>query len=201
MSSQGDKEMTTFYIVRHGQTENNLHGRLSGWLDTPLTNEGRLNARTAARKLQGVHIDFIVASDLGRAMGTAEIIARELGLDPEVIKPYEALREVNYGMYGNAPIVDYPRLHPEENAGFTPPGGESLIHMQTRVLHCIEKLAAEHPGKTILMAAHDGTINAIRAAHTKENIGVVDAVGANPHDIVARFTCSGGKITTFEEKR
>jgi broad specificity phosphatase PhoE len=32
--------MNKFYLVRHGETENNRAKRLSGWIDTPLTDTG-----------------------------------------------------------------------------------------------------------------------------------------------------------------
>ena len=33
-------KLNAFYIVRHGETENNRAKRLSGWIDTPLTDTG-----------------------------------------------------------------------------------------------------------------------------------------------------------------
>ncbi|XRD26583.1 histidine phosphatase family protein [Lysinibacillus fusiformis] len=33
--------MTTFYLVRHGETQWNQEQRLQGWLDSPLTDNGR----------------------------------------------------------------------------------------------------------------------------------------------------------------
>ncbi len=39
--------MTMFYICRHGETENNKNRLLSGWIDTPLTEEGVQNALSA----------------------------------------------------------------------------------------------------------------------------------------------------------
>lgn len=68
--------MTTFYICRHGQTENNKNHRFSGWLDSPLTEQGVRDAEAAAMKLSGIQFDKIVASDLGRATSTANIIVR-----------------------------------------------------------------------------------------------------------------------------
>ena len=68
--------------------------------------------------------------------------------------------------------------------------------MQQRVIACVQRLSADNPGKTILLVAHDGTINAVNAAFLKESIGIVDS-SRNSHDFVAKFTISGGKITTF----
>lgn len=190
--------MVTFYICRHGQTENNKNNRLSGWIDTPLTEEGVKNAASAAAKLQGKHIDNIVSSDLGRAFTTAYIIARVIGYGDE-IERLRGLREVSYGELANIPVGDYPKLTPQENAVYVPRGGESLKQMQERVLTCIDNIARAHPDRTILIATHDGPINAVRSAHTGEDIGLVDVAGMNSHDFVGKFTYDNDKIVSFEE--
>ncbi len=190
--------MTTFYICRHGETENNQNNILSGWIDTPLTEKGIENAHTTASKLRGVTLDKIVSSDLGRAIATANIILKDCALALQLEQCMD-LREVNYGNLANTPVNEYPRLSPTDNARFIPSGGESLTQMQLRVLACINKLAEQNPEQTILIVAHDGTINAVRAAFEHENIGMVDAASNNGHDFVARFTLNGSTIDTFTE--
>ena len=63
--------MTTFLIVRHGETDWNVAGRLQGWRDSPLTATGRAQAAAVAARLAGEPIDALVASDLGRTQATA----------------------------------------------------------------------------------------------------------------------------------
>jgi broad specificity phosphatase PhoE len=189
--------MTTFYICRHGETENNKARILSGWIDSPLTDLGVQNATSAASKLRGIHIDKIVSSDLGRAFISAYIIARRLGFGEE-IERLSALREVNYGDLTNQPYANYPNLTLDENSVYAPPNGESLVAMQERVLSCVAELAKMFPDKTILIIAHDGAINAIRASFDTETMGEADTVH-NPHDLVIRFNCIEGKITSFTE--
>lgn len=101
--------MTTFYICRHGETENNKRKRLMGWTDTPLTEEGKLNAKSSASKLKAIHIDQIVSGDLGRAFATAYIISRQLGYSSD-IEMSAGLREMNYGDLANQPYGAYPIL-------------------------------------------------------------------------------------------
>lgn len=189
--------MITFYIVRHGQTENNKYHRFSGWIDTPLTEEGTHNAISAALKLKDISFDKIISSDLGRAFVTAYIISRELGYTAEIERVPD-LREVNYGDLANKPHADYPDLAPPQNADYVVPGGESLVQMQTRVLSYLNTLNSNNNDKTILIAAHDGTINAIRASFTGENIGIADQTH-NAHDFVGRFGYENGKVVSFEE--
>jgi broad specificity phosphatase PhoE len=46
--------MNTFLIARHGETYNNQVKRLSGWIDTPLTEKGLIPADTVLKKLKPI---------------------------------------------------------------------------------------------------------------------------------------------------
>jgi broad specificity phosphatase PhoE len=190
--------MTIFYICRHGETENNKAQRFSGWIDTPLTETGIKDAESSANKLALITLDKIVSSDLGRAFTTAYIILRKLGYAGDIDR-LSGLREVNYGNFGNQPYSVYPQMTPLENADFISPNGESLRQMQDRVLACLKDISQKYEGKTVLIAAHDGTVNAIRASFTNEDIGIADGTH-NAHDFVAKFEYESGKVTSFDEQ-
>ena len=68
------------YLVRHGETEWNAQGRFQGCLDSPLTPNGREQARQIgmllARVLEGYRGVTMHVSPLGRACETAEIIRK-----------------------------------------------------------------------------------------------------------------------------
>ncbi|MBC7581266.1 histidine phosphatase family protein [Aeromicrobium sp.] len=193
--------MTTFYLCRHGQTENNLHDRLSGWIDTPLTEEGLRNAAQAAAKLRTIAFDKIVSSDLGRSFTPAYLRARHLHYAGE-IERYKGLREINYGnVIANMLVADVVEQFPHElvDVDFVPPGGESLCQMQQRVMACLQQIAAANPHSTIILISHDGTMNALYASFAGLDFGAVAATRYNEHNFVARITYDGDKITTFEE--
>ena len=189
--------MTTFYICRHGESENNKRGRLMGWIDTPLTEAGKQNAKSSAVKLKNIHFDKIVASDLGRTFMTAYIIARQLGYASD-IEALSGLREMNFGDLANQPYSAFPTLSPSEKANYIPPNGESLSQMQQRVLDCVNLLSTKYAGQTVLIVAHDGTINAIRASYSQNDMGHEDDMH-NAHDFVAKFEGSDGQIKSFDE--
>lgn len=189
--------MITFYVCRHGQTLNNKIGKFAGHIDTPLTEEGIENAHSTARKLAGVHIDSIISSDLGRAFATAYIISRDIGYTDEIQRT-ASLREINYGELAHKTYDAYPEITPEKNTNFVAPGGESLAQMQARVLTWIADFANANSGEmSVLLVAHDGTINAINAAYLGQSIGRVDADSHNAHDFVARFKYDSGAFTEF----
>lgn len=187
--------MTTYYICRHGKTENNKNRRLSGWIDAPLTEEGVKHAVSASKKLNGLTFDAVIASDLGRAFVTAYIITQQLGITDEILRN-NGLREMNYGDLANVPYDAYPVLTPEENAVFVSPNGESLNFMQQRVMNTIAKLSLAYEGKTALLVAHDGTINAIRASFSGENMGIADLTN-NAHDSVTKFEYTD-RVVSFD---
>ena len=189
--------MTTFYICRHGETENNKNKRLMGWIDTPLTDEGIKNAASSVAKIRDIHFDKIMSSDLGRAFTTVYLISRELGYTSN-IERLPDFREVNYGDLANLPYEAYPELSALENATYIPPNGESLTQMQTRVMARINAISTENEGKTILIVAHGGPINAIYASFARENIGTADATH-HAHDFVAKFEYDDGKVISFDE--
>src|SRR3989338_844655 len=93
--------MTTFYIVRHGQTEHNINNIMQGFtVDSPLTKKGQEQAEKIGKELSHIHFDEVFSSDLTRAKRTAEIITLERKL---AIKTTEALREQCYGKYEGQP--------------------------------------------------------------------------------------------------
>ena len=73
--------MLVLHFVRHGETSWNRQGLIQGVSDVPLSGVGREQAGTLARELAVRPIGAIYASDLRRAIETAEPLARTLGID------------------------------------------------------------------------------------------------------------------------
>lgn len=193
--------MNTFYIARHGETENNRARRLSGWIDTALTEKGLEPTQAALEKLKTLpKIDAIYASDMGRAFITAYVIARGLNLTGEIIRK-PGLREVNYGdaanMLSTEAYQSYPQL--DRDTHYTPPNGESLDHMQKRVFQTIAEIDAQHQDATLLIVAHSGVMAALNAGHQGIDFGQHNISEAYPHEFIGKFTYGNGEITSFQE--
>jgi broad specificity phosphatase PhoE len=90
------------FLVRHGETEYNLVGRVQGRLDSSLTPRGLIQAEAIGRRLKTMISrteDWRVeSSPLGRAVATAEIIRTHTGISSEVAVD-DRLREVSLGSW------------------------------------------------------------------------------------------------------
>jgi broad specificity phosphatase PhoE len=148
---------TTFYFIRHGESEANAAQKFAGQTDSPLTETGRRQAKAVAAALAGVRFDRVVSSDLSRAHHTAVAIAERQGLPVET---FRELREVDMGEAAGRDFEDA-RKHPdwhEEHGNFLQwPGGESLDEALSRVTGVLHRLIAESPGATICVVGHGGT--------------------------------------------
>jgi probable phosphoglycerate mutase len=141
--------LTTFALIRHGQTDWNAQRRLQGSTDIPLNDIGRSQARDTAAALAGDAWDAIVSSPLGRAAETAELIAAGLGLS--VARHVPELTERSFGPaegLQDGPELDALRIP----GGFR--GAESEDDAADRGLGALEALAAEFRGGRVLVVAH-----------------------------------------------
>ena len=87
------------YGIRHGESETNLSHHWTGWNDVNLTDKGRQDAARAGEMLKGIDFDAIYASDLTRALNTAQIALP--GCPPKITP---LLREINVGDLAGNPI-------------------------------------------------------------------------------------------------
>lgn len=145
--------LTTFALVRHGQTDWNAQRRLQGSTDIPLNDVGRGQARDAVAALSGHEWDAIVSSPLSRAAETANLIAAGLGLS--VARRVPELAERSFGPAEGlqaGPELDALRI---PGGGFR--GAESEDEAASRGLASLEALAEEFRGGRVLVVAH-GTL-------------------------------------------
>ncbi len=148
---------TTLILVRHGETDWNREHRLQGWADPPLNADGREQARALAASIRGEPISSVVTSDLRRATETAAIVAAAIGA---TVSEDVGLREVDLGSWSG-------RLW-SEIEGTTRPDGESRDAHRARVVAAVDRIAAAHGGRSVLVVSHGGSIGALVAHVTGE---------------------------------
>jgi broad specificity phosphatase PhoE len=107
----------TIFLVRHGETEWNRARRYQGWGDSPLTARGVAQAEAIGHRLRALPeaaAAEIVASPIGRARRTAEIIAECLGRTAP-LRFDERLREISLGSWDG---LDRAEIHSRMGANF-----------------------------------------------------------------------------------
>ena len=164
--------MSTLVLLRHGQSQWNLENRFTGWVDVPLTENGRAEARRAGKLLKGLRIRFDRAytSVLSRAIETFSIVQSELGQHALTVIQDAALNERHYGdlqglnkdetrkKFGEEQVKRWRRSY-----DVAPPNGESLKDTAARTLPYFESriLPDLKAGKNVLVAAHGNSLRSI----------------------------------------
>jgi broad specificity phosphatase PhoE len=140
--------MITLYIVRHGQTVDNLENRIQGHTDSPLTELGVWQAEAVADRLASESFAAIYSSDLGRAVRTAEIVASRHSL---LVNTTPLLRELNLGVAQGLTKDEFAERWPDEyrlwgldSTKHRPPGGESIESIIERCREFIAQVTRSH---------------------------------------------------------
>lgn len=151
-----NSSMTRISIVRHGQTDWNLHKRIQGSTDIPLNHTGRAEAAETGVRLRERTWDAIVASPLARAEETARIIAGELGLSAP-----ETLADITERHHGEIEGLTFSERQARFPDGVPVPGLESRQDVLDRVLPALGRIADQHQGRSVLVISHGGVIGTL----------------------------------------
>ncbi|WP_439113050.1 histidine phosphatase family protein [Hydrogenophaga sp.] len=164
-------QVTRILAVRHGETAWNRDTRIQGHTDIALNDHGRWQAQQLAQALREEPIAAFYASDLSRAHETAQAVAT---LHKRQVSTHTGLRERCFGRFEGHTWKDLETRWPEDalawrkrEPDFAPPGGESLVQLQARVVTAVTELAARHPGEQVLMVAHGGVLDILYRAATR----------------------------------
>ncbi|HVS78978.1 MAG TPA: histidine phosphatase family protein [Candidatus Saccharimonadales bacterium] len=162
--------MKKLYFVRHGLSEMNKSGHYAGRTNTPLAEEGRIQAQKAGEKAKKLDIDLIVSSPLSRALETAQIIADEIGYPPNKIMVNDILQERSWGDWEGR------RFRPIKEDEFDKiPNAEKsheLISRAEKALRFLESLPVEN----ILVVSH-GTFGRALRHHIIDDMPFVAEAG------------------------
>lgn len=103
------------YLVRHGQTDWNLAGKIQGHADIALNDTGRAQAESVAEYLAEKEVDEIYCSSMKRAVETASILAERLGKPAYMT---DGLREMGYGVCEGLTMKEIEEQFPQELAAW-----------------------------------------------------------------------------------
>jgi alpha-ribazole phosphatase len=142
--------MTTLVLCRHAE-EGNAE-----------------QARALAEGLSGLTLAAVYTSPLGRAVETARGVASLHGLSPIEVNE---LREIEFGDAAGLSFDEFPTdlqqglLQTAAEVRF--PGGETFAELQHRVCGAVDRIVPAHPGRTLVVVSHAGSIRAALARWLK----------------------------------
>jgi probable phosphoglycerate mutase len=159
-------------LIRHGETDWNAERRLQGHLDIALNVQGVRQADALGRALRGVELDAVFASDLRRALQTAQAVAGPKGM---AVKIDPALRERCYGAFEGLRHADIQLRYPQHYAAWQardadarfPKGereAETLREFTERAVGAIMRLVATADCRRMAIVTHGGVLECIYRA-------------------------------------
>jgi len=205
--------MTRLIVIRHGQSVANKEDKFAGHSDFDLSELGHKQAELAAEYIKkNFKIDVAYASDLLRAYNTALPTAKAFGI--EVI-PSTELREIYAGEWEGMPFPEVAEKYTAEFINWRDnfegaycPGGETVRQVRDRVCAFVRRIAKEHDGKTVLIAAHATPVRAIHCEADKScdkyvgnaSINIFDCDGENFFEVKTGIVEHLGDLQTYLPK-
>lgn len=138
------------YLARHGETAWSLTGQHTGLTDLPLTDHGKLNARSLHNRLSGLRFAKVFSSPLQRALCTCELagFADAVEIDRDLL-------EWDYGEYEGRRGADIRKERPDWQLFRDGcPGGEAPEQVAERADRVVSKIRAINDDILIFSSGH-----------------------------------------------
>jgi broad specificity phosphatase PhoE len=158
------------FLVRHGETAENVKMSYLGIRDEPLNETGQWQAHRLAEALSQIPLRLIVSSPLRRAADTAGKIQEASGIE---LRKDARLAEGSFGYWEGRTRDEVLKLGTrdaellarwEMDPACAPPGGESIESLQKRMVGLVEELNRDFSDTSVALVSHVGPIKALLAA-------------------------------------
>lgn len=149
------------YLIRHGQTDWNVAGKIQGSTDIPLNETGKRQAACLAKGMEKRPVSRVFTSTLSRAYETARAIG-----DSQNVPVYGLfeLQEVNYGYWEGLTMEEIEQRYPKELQQWylspvevAPPGGETQTQVYERCKAAINRILEQGDGD-VAVVSHGATV-------------------------------------------
>ncbi|KKP74674.1 MAG: Isoleucine-tRNA ligase [Parcubacteria group bacterium GW2011_GWC1_35_21] len=169
LKSKTKKSGNKYFVMRHGEAENNVLKVCSSAPDNihHLTEKGKKQVTEAVKSLVDKNIDMIFASSFLRTEETTNIIKKVINFPSQNIKIDSRLVELNDGIFADGPIQKVHDFFKNNNLSKydgAPEGGESLVDVKKRVGEFIYEIDRKYQNKNILIITHEDTVWALFSA-------------------------------------
>jgi len=155
------------YVITHCETCYNRKGIFTGRVNSILTKHGHDHAKHLAEKLKNYQIDLAYTSPLTRNRQTLKHILKYHKKTPTIVD--SRIIERDYGELARKSKNKYQQEHPDlypvyhRSYRIAPPGGESMIQVEKRVLSFLDEVLTKMKTDNInvLIVAHKNSIRPI----------------------------------------
>ena len=157
--------MVKLILVRHALTVDNQKSRLSGHIDSSISEEGKEQIDKITNYLKDFDIDKIYTTTSSRTKDTVKKLSELKSI--EIIEK-ESLKEISFGDFEGLTFDEIKDKYPKEfqdmiekGYEYKYPNGESLIDSYNRVCIELDNIISNNDNRTILICSHGGTIRNI----------------------------------------
>ncbi|MBO3752693.1 histidine phosphatase family protein [Streptosporangiaceae bacterium NEAU-GS5] len=189
-------------LMRHAETDYFAEPHIVHSNDTPLTGQGRVQARAAAVVLEGLAFDRVVTSGTLRTMETARIV---VGDRFEPIESWAEFREIESGSLASLSSTARNEVFDSFLKGVAAPdstlfGGETVGELLDRITSTMERLQRDDTWKSILLVSHGVANRAILSwalmngkkkvlfGNLEQAFACINIVDFIDHDLVVRLS-------------
>ena len=167
------------YLIRHGQTDWNLEGKIQGRHDVSLNETGSKQAELLAMGMDKRPVVQIFSSRQKRALETAQAVGRRQHVAVTVI---DGLEEGEFGEWEGKTWDEISREYPEEfkvwctePAEIVPPGGESRPQIYRRIGNALKEILRRSRGD-IAIVSHGAALAYMVSLMLEKELGDHDEI-------------------------
>ncbi|WP_304969411.1 histidine phosphatase family protein [Romboutsia ilealis] len=183
--------MVKLILVRHALTVDNQKSRLSGHIDSSISEEGKEQIDKITNYLKDVDIDKIYTTTSSRTKDTVKKLSKLKSI--EIIEK-ESLKEISFGDFERLTFDEIKNKYPKEfqdmiekGYEYKYPNGESLIDSYNRVCIELDNIISNNDNRTILICSHGGTIR-----------NIITYLISNSYKYHWNFKIDNGSVTILE---
>jgi len=193
---------TKLILIRHGITDWNEQKKYSGFMDISLNARGKTQARRLHKRLKVVQFHKIYCSDRKRAIQTAKIIFKGMGL-----KKVPSLKEIGFGCFEGYTydelLEKYPIIYKkwlDTPSRVKIPKAEKQVDFRRRVLKAFKRIVSLNQNKTIAVVCHGGPISIFINSILKTN-GFWKYIPASASLTIVEYKRGKPQIRVFNDTR
>ena len=183
--------MVKLILVRHALTVDNQKSRLSGHIDSSISEEGKEQIDKITNYLKDFDIDKIYTTTSSITKDTVKKLSELKSI--EIIEK-ESLKEISFGDFEGLTFDEIKDKYPKEfqdmienGYEYKYPNGESLIDSYNRVCIELDNIISNNDDRTILICSHGGTIR-----------NIITYLISNSYKYHWNFKIDNGSVTILE---